>query len=98
MQRVGLGRELNENLTDNVTSRPAVTSHLAVTSLPVNSPGAGFTLLSGTNSHMNTAEVIHLLRTRTPEGHTHAHTHIRLITFITIKYILTGSYRIMIIT
>ncbi len=54
-----------------------------VTSLPVDSPSAGFAILSGTNSHMNTAQVIHLLRARTPTHthntphttHTHTHTH-----------------------
>lgn len=50
-------------------------SQCAVTSLPVDSPGAGLALLSGTDAHMDTTQVVHLLRTGTP---THTHTHTQL--------------------
>lgn len=50
------------------------TGECAVTSLPVDSPGAGLALLSGTDAHMDTTQVVHLLRTGTP---THTHTQLK---------------------
>lgn len=62
-------------------NRGEAEDHLLMTSLPVDSPGAGLALLSGTNSHMNTTQVIHLLRAGTPADtdQTAQHSSVRLL-------------------
>lgn len=50
-----------------------------VTSLPTDSPGAGFALLSGTDAHVNTTQVIHPLRARSPAS-THRNTQVTVST------------------